>query len=69
MWTRGITTGDRYQPNPKWVRPQNLKTRITAGLITLVEQLGYIGTDGAGGKLSKSPKHRHVGAGPGVCVI
>ena len=42
---------------------------MTAGLIALVEELGYIGTGGAGGKLSKSPKHRHVGAGAGVCLI
>lgn len=69
MWTRGITKGESSQGKPDWIRPQNCVNHITKGLIALVEQLGYIGTDGAGEKLNETPKFRHVGAGAGLCIL
>ena len=69
MWTRGITRGELFQGRPDWIRPDNCRIHITKRLLELVEKLGYVGTDGAGGKLAKSPKYRHVGAGAGVCTM
>ena len=69
MWCRGIATGDKLNPPPCWIRLDQCIALMTPGFIKLVEKLGYVGTDGAGGKLSKAPKYRHVGAGAGVMII
>ena len=69
MWCRGITTGDKLNPPPCWIRLDQCIALMTPGFIKLVEKRGYVDTDGAGGKLSKAHKYRHVGAGAGVMII